>query len=393
MGGWYPRIHGLFRHKTDSFNLATGFNNTVSSIRYDPYDNALWIGGKFSFYKGVTARRIIKVGLDGIVFPGFDPTHGFNGTSNSNVRDIIIVKTLGNPQYAIVVGYFDKFNNNLINDIISIYNNGLRNYNFVVESGMLSNDGGFTIIKETEYDYIIGGDKDVPYSVSGGLNVDGSTFYYVEFDDTVIKIKKFVHSGDEFPRFYHVGAFTYLHNSETHANRIVALNYRGNVIPEFNIEFTAFGGLSATAYDLDIDSNGYIYVVGEFTKYKNAGSYGHIIKLDKNGDVQTFNSSFTGFDKTPLVIKIDHKGKLLIGGSFNQYNSVQRDRIIRLNSNGSIDYSFDTLGTFYGFDGIVRAIEFDTLGNIYVGGDFTHYKSIACNRFVKLDYYGNPLMV
>ena len=59
--------------------------------------------------------------------------------------------------------------------------------------------------------------------------------------------------------------------------------------------------------------------------------------------------------------------KVLVGGSFSTVNGVSRNGIARLNSNGSLDSSFDT-GT--GADGLVRAIALQPDDNVLIGGDF-----------------------
>ena len=45
----------------------------------------------------------------------------------------------------------------------------------------------------------------------------------------------------------------------------------------------------------------------------------------------------TGFDNTVRVIDIQPDGKILVGGDFTKYNGTTSNRIIRLNSSGSID--------------------------------------------------------
>ena len=45
----------------------------------------------------------------------------------------------------------------------------------------------------------------------------------------------------------------------------------------------------------------------------------------------------TGFDNTVRVIDIQPDGKILAGGDFTKYNGTSRNRIVRLNSSGSIE--------------------------------------------------------
>ena len=111
-------------------------------------------------------------------------------------------------------------------------------------------------------------------------------------------------------------------------------------------------------------------------------------RFNKDGTLDTSFSAgigfYTGSNRTyPLYrtsCKIDSSsGKIYIGGNFNQYSgSSVGYGLIRLNSNGSIDTSFN-VGT--GFSGryqtntsvVVNAIDIDLNGKIYAVGNFTQY--------------------
>jgi hypothetical protein len=63
------------------------------------------------------------------------------------------------------------------------------------------------------------------------------------------------------------------------------------------------------------------------------------------------------------------------------------DKIIRLNTNGSIDASFVTGA---GFNDNVTALAIQPNGRkILIGGVFTMYKGIAANRIVRLNLDGS----
>lgn len=78
--------------------------------------------------------------------------------------------------------------------------------------------------------------------------------------------------------------------------------------------------------------------------------------------------------------------KLYIGGTFTSYNGHTRNRIARLNQDGSIDHSF-VIGA--GFDSQVNVIKLDKSGNVYVGGSFSNYNGTNCSSFIKLDSTGS----
>ena len=158
-----------------------------------------------------------------------------------------------------------------------------------------------------------------------------------------------------------------------------------NIITQFDTS-TGFN-VNTSPITGRLDNSGNLYVVGDFTTYKGS-SYNRIIKINKND--ATADTSFnpgTGFNLVANTIAIDSSGRLLVGGNFTSYNGTSINRIVRLNTNGSIDSSFNA-GT--GFSpSQVRRIRIDPSGRILVGGDFTSYNGVSANRIVRLNTDGS----
>lgn len=76
-------------------------------------------------------------------------------------------------------------------------------------------------------------------------------------------------------------------------------------------------------------------------------------------------------------------GKVLVGGDFTQFGGQPRERLARLNADGSLDTSFNG-----GANNIVRAVATQADGRALVGGDFTLVNGQACNRLARLDASG-----
>lgn len=104
-----------------------------------------------------------------------------------------------------------------------------------------------------------------------------------------------------------------------------------------------------TVSDIAVQPDGKIIVVGYFTKYKNVTA-NKIIRLNPDGSVDnTFNSgsgfSIVGNDYYGVeakVVKLQSDGKILVGGTFDNYNGVTRYSLLRLNIDGSLDSTFDS---------------------------------------------------
>jgi uncharacterized delta-60 repeat protein len=183
-------------------------------------------------------------------------------------------------------------------------------------------------------------------------------------------------------KLYVVGQFTSYNG--TAINRIVKLNTDGSIDTSFNVGT----GFNSIVYNLEWDStNNKLYVFGDFTTY-NGTSINRIVRLNTDGSIDNTFSIGTGFNNACYIGKLDSNGKLYVGGFFTSYNGTGANRIIRLNSDGSIDTNF-VYGTGIN-SGFVSHIEIDSSGKIFVCGSvFTSYNGTTANRIVKLNSDGS----
>lgn len=137
------------------------------------------------------------------------------------------------------------------------------------------------------------------------------------------------------------------------------------------------------AYLLDsIDNGDSAYFYGYFTGYsQNNSSSKHIIKLNQDLTIDYSFNVGTGFDGVyyngeSILQQLD--GKIVATGVFTSYNGTSSTRIIRLNTDGSVDTSFVTGSGFVGtaFPYTLRT-GIDSLGNIYVPGRYTQYNGVS----------------
>jgi len=140
----------------------------------------------------------------------------------------------------------------------------------------------------------------------------------------------------------------------------------------FNSGDRGFGfgdGPNGTVRDIVTQTDGKVLIIGDFTRYSGASRAG-IARL--KGNNQGLDSSFvvgTGFTggTGPKSLTIQPDGKILIVGSFAQYDGSASLNIIRLNSNGTKDNTFSPPLP----SGAVSSVEYLIGGKILVGGDFT----------------------
>jgi uncharacterized delta-60 repeat protein len=112
----------------------------------------------------------------------------------------------------------------------------------------------------------------------------------------------------------------------------------------------------------------------------------YIIRFNNDGTVDTSFNIGIGFDALVRTIAIQSDNKILVGGDFELYNGSTYRRIVRLNSDGTVDSTFNSVPGFVGAS--VYSIVVNTDGKLYVGGDFTFYNSDDANNIARLTSAG-----
>lgn len=171
-------------------------------------------------------------------------------------------------------------------------------------------------------------------------------------------------------------------------DKIIRLNTDGSLDTSFN---NGGSGADGSVYAVLIQTDGKILVGGNFTLYNGIDAPDKIMRLNTDGSLDTtFNNGGIGPDNYINTIAVQPDGKILIGGNFSLYNGVDvPDMIIRLNADGSFDTTFNNGGV--GADATVRTIALQPDGKILVGGLFTSYNGAGAipNRLIRLNADGS----
>lgn len=160
---------------------------------------------------------------------------------------------------------------------------------------------------------------------------------------------------------------------------LARLHPNGNVDSGWVPQGTAGGVLS-----LAVQADGKVVAGGEFTKVRGT-TRNRIARLNANGTLDTSFNPTGGANAAVYSVAIQRDGKIFTGGAFTQIAGDARNRIARLNHNGSIDTSFNPSG---GANGTVRSIAIEVDGRIAVGGSFTQIAGAARNRIARLNAKG-----
>jgi uncharacterized delta-60 repeat protein len=175
------------------------------------------------------------------------------------------------------------------------------------------------------------------------------------------------------------GEFT--HYNGTAVNRIARLNADGSLDASFNVGT----GLDAGANSLAIQSDGKVLIGGTFGTYNNV-TVNHFARLNTDGSLDTGFNIGTSAANTVFKIAIQSDGKIIIGGDFNTFNGVAKGRFNRLNPDGTSDASFNPGGA--GFTGRVTDIAIQADGKVVAVGGFSTYNGIARVRAARLNSDG-----
>ena len=174
------------------------------------------------------------------------------------------------------------------------------------------------------------------------------------------------------------------------ANGIIRLNPDGSVDTTFDYGSGFNGWVTTMALQPDgklLVGGG--YVSSGFTSY-NGTPANKIIRLNPDGSVDTSFVYGSGFSDDTTQVAIQPDGKIVVGGNFGSYNGTTAIGIIRLNSDGSIDTTFNTGSGILNFtDSFIDAILFQPDGRVLLGGWFTSYDGISTNYIVSLNPDGS----
>lgn len=155
---------------------------------------------------------------------------------------------------------------------------------------------------------------------------------------------------------------------------------------------TSFNGdESYYIYDIEYQNDGKIMITGPFTEYFGVTRY-NVARVNSDGSLDvTFNSynlPQNGTTYTIFDVSVLDDGKYILNGSFSIYNNEYSRYLVKTNQDGSIDSSFD-IGL--GPNDFIWETLIQHDGKVLIGGVFLSYDGTPRNSFARL--INNPLSV
>ena len=164
------------------------------------------------------------------------------------------------------------------------------------------------------------------------------------------------------------------------SRRIARLNTNGSIDSSFNVG----AGASGAVYAIAIQGDGKIYIGGLFFNYNNTGGRAGIARLNTDGSLDaSFNSGLVDYGVYAIAIQAD--GKVVVGGSFAQGFGAPRNRLARLNSDGTVDASFNPDA---GANADVNALALDG-DKVLIGGAFNIINATPRSGIARLNSDGS----
>jgi len=239
-------------------------------------------------------------------------------------------------------------------------------YNFLIDPDLLSTHSAFAIFE------------------NGILDIDTSeNIINNKFSDYNAGTGQYTIIRDVFPQS---GGKTLLTGSITHYEGVA----RGSIV-RINSDWTTDNSYASGSgvgtgaiWSAALTSNDKIILGGGFITY-NGNSCNNICRINSDG---SFDSSFnigTGFNSQVRCVRVRNNGKILCSGFFSSFNGTSVSFNASLNSDGTLDTSFFQ-GT--GFNSIVWMYAEQDDGKIVCVGQFTSYNGTSVNRIARLNTDG-----
>lgn len=352
-----------------TFNKGTGADNLVNTILKLDNDKAI-IGGAFTTYNGKSTRGIAKIDTSGAIDTSF--------TTGSGVLGSVVALSAQPDGKIIIGGGFTEYNGTPASRLARLNPNGTLDAGFVVPTFIDNTISAIALNPDGKI--IVGGlftsfnDAAVGHIIR--LNPDGSpdaTFTVGLGANNTINVIKVLSNG----KILIGGSFTQFNGAP--ANRIVQLNPDGTTDTGFSVG----SGFNGTIYSIAIQADGKILVAGLYSLVDNNERRG-ITRLNPDGSNDaTFNPGWGAGGANPFVYNVTllPNGKIMLGGYFEYYDQNTRKGLVRINTDGSTDTTFNP-GT--GINSYVRGMTVGEDGNIIIVGNFMVYDGILRDRIAKV---------
>ncbi|MCI0748499.1 MAG: hypothetical protein L0Y58_24085 [Verrucomicrobia subdivision 3 bacterium] len=358
-------------------------------------DGKVVLGGHFSTVNGVNRNGIARLNADGTLDSGFQ--NGLSGSTDGELDPYygpaVYSVAVQSDGKVLIGGYFKMVNGESRYGIAQLNGDGTLDRSF--QNGVSKVDshlfGDFyanvnSVAVQSDGKVILGGRFSTVHGVSRNgiarVNADGT------LDDGFLNglagVNGIVFSvAVQSDGKVLIGGF-FTNVNGVARNRIARLNADGTLDGEFQNALAGIGGLSASSvFSVAVQRDGKVLVAGNFYSV-NGESRNHIARLNSDGSLDRgFRAGVSGESVSRIAVRND--GKVLIGGDFDSVNGESRNDIAQLNADGTLDSGFQMVSRISGF---VSSFAVQSDGRVLIGGSFTNVNGVTRNRIARLNADG-----
>jgi uncharacterized delta-60 repeat protein len=383
LAGWFNNVESLgnFSNRNLLRLNADGTRDLTFSVSLSTYagvgamlqqpDGKYVMAGNFNSANGTGHTHIARFNSDGTIDNTFQSGYGLFSVGNL-ATNVVGLQADGK---ILLGGYFFEYNLNEARSLVRLNVDGSRDGTFTplgIQAGNPTvND--LLVLPDGKI-MVAGAGLDIGFQTLMRLNSNGTGDPGFIAGNGNGNMQKVLRQPDG--KLIVVGNFnTYLGQTR---NRIVRLNADGSLDGTFNIGTGANNQISTATLLAD----GKILIGGFFTTF-NGTTRNRIARLNSDGTLDaTFNPP-SGANGSVAAIVVQPDGKLVISGGFTTYDGTTRIRLARINTNGSLDTSADS-GIVNNFRFGIRRLMLTADNEILVGGSFLTYGGVARNSIAKL---------
>jgi len=430
--GHTGRIHRLNEDGTydTTFSSGTGFDNDINAMKLTEGDKIL-VAGSFQNYNGTATKYLCKLSADGIHELNFgdsldsqiysytiiENSDGFiyagtyatdvnlnnpgvfrfksNGEVNIGTIPVIDQIIIGGSAAIYDADYSENYVDRSLVDKAWVISQGETASNGLVRTVNTGGTGNFglggTLEGHTEINiassrlqlqnYGMG----LFFDVESGFNIGlGGNSGYVS--QTKVIDPQFPSDGAY--KVIVVGNFTSW-NTDLTKKYITVLIENGTNSGDFNP-----ASINNTIRAVDVQQDGKIIIGGDFTQI-DGNTVNRIARLNSDGSYDATFSGGTGFNGSVYSIFVQDDDKILVGGTFTEFDGTSAWSIVRLNENGGVDTGF-TYGSGFRWGGaggtanswVERVFQLSG-GSIYACGAYNYYDGVFSPGFTKLNSDGS----
>ena len=371
-------LTGLARLNSDgtldpSFNLGTGLSvaSFVSSIRLQS-DGKVLVAGTFASYNGTARKNIMRLLTSGAIDPTFDPGVG----PNFGISSI----ALQSDGKIVVGGLFTTWNGVAYRSLVRLNNDGTLEVAYNTAAGTVGDVNCLAL--QSDGKVMIGGNFSVwggtPRSRIARLTTAGvldAIFSPGNGPSSQVRTIVTLSTGKLL-----VGGDFGNYNGTNRAN-IARVNVDGTLDETFDPGTGGYTRISAIALQPD----GKAVLGGSYPVFNGVGRR-NIARVNADGSLDATYATNTGANDVVYDCKLQPDGKILIAGNFTLVNGVGRNRIARLNTDGSVDPTFAPPS---GATAAVYSIALQPDGKILIAGEFGYVNGSVRNRVARLNADGS----